>query len=168
MKVDASMIAVRRMTAHDPAALARAFAHVGKTLAQFEAYWRENVGGLRATLVAERGNDIVGYTNVIWRSKYAPFREARIPEISDMNVIVSLRRRGIGTRMITAAENLAHQRGSRVIGIGVGVTPDYAIAQRLYPRLGYVPDGTGIHRDEWGGCIYLTKRLDVQAGEENE
>ena len=36
----------------------------------------------------------------------------------------------------------------RVIGIGVGLTPDYAAAQHLYPKLGYVPDGLGTHQTQ--------------------
>ena len=43
--------------------------------------------------------------------------------------------------------------------VGVGVTPDYAIAQRLYPKLGCVHDDTGINTDECGGCVYSTKQL---------
>ncbi len=30
-------------------------------------------------------------------------------------------------------------------GIGVGMTPDYGAAQRLYVLRGYVPDGRGLH-----------------------
>jgi hypothetical protein len=61
--------------------------------------------------------------------------------------------------MILAAEELVRKAGRSAIGIGVGVTPDYAIAQNLYPKLGYASDGTGIHLDEWGGCMYSTKTL---------
>ena len=82
-----------------------------------------------------------------------------------MNTVTALRRHGIGTKMIAAAEDLVRQRGMRTIGIGMGVTPDYVIAQGLYPKLGYVPDGTGVHEDQWGGCIYLTKALDCTATE---
>lgn len=31
-----------------------------------------------------------------------------------------------------------------MIGIGVGLYADYGAAQRLYPKLGYRPDGRGI------------------------
>jgi hypothetical protein len=61
--------------------------------------------------------------------------------------------------MVEAAEQIVQQHGKTIIGIGVGGTPDYEIAQRLYPKLGYVYDGTGIHQDEWGGAMYLTKKL---------
>ena len=74
-----------------------------------------------------------------------------------MNTVAPLRKHGIGTRMVKVAEELVRHAGKRVIAIGVGVTPDYAIAQKLYPKLGYVSDGTGVHPDEWGGCMYFTK-----------
>lgn len=96
---------------------------------------------------------------MIWESDYESFRQQGIPEVNDMNTVTSLRRNGIGTRMLEAAEELVQQTGRRVIGIGVGVTPDYAIAQKLYPKLGYVSDGTGVHPDKWGGCMYSIKGL---------
>jgi len=82
-----------------------------------------------------------------------------------MNTVTSLRKNGIGTRMIAAAEDIVRRSGRRAIGIGVGITPDYAIAQRLYPKLGYVPDGTGVHEDAWGGCSYSTKTLTEEDAE---
>jgi GNAT superfamily N-acetyltransferase len=158
--IDLGALDIRRMREEDPLAIAEAFAHMNKTLEQFERYWRENVEGGRVTLVALLHGLVVSYANVIWETDYAPFREQGIPEIQDMNTVSGLRRNGIGTRMIGEAEEIVRKAGRRVVGIGVGVTPDYAIAQRLYPRLGYVPDGTGVHPDEWGGCMYSTKELD--------
>lgn len=155
-----SNIHIRKMTADDPAGLAVAFADMNKSQKQFERYWRENTARKRLTFVAEHDGCIVGYANVIWEPEYEPFRSNGIPEINDMNTATPLRRHGIGSKMIAAAEELVRSRGKTTIGIGVGVTPDYAIAQSLYPHLGYVSDGTGVHPDEWGGCIYSTKKLD--------
>jgi GNAT superfamily N-acetyltransferase len=139
--------------------MADAFAHMNKTRAQYERYFKENLKGARVTLVALLDEQIVGYTNVVWRPQYAPFRRQDIPEINDMNVVAGMRQRGIGAAMIEAAEAIARQQGKSVMGIGVGVTPDYAIAQRLYPKLGYVHDGRRVRDDEWGGTIFLTKQL---------
>lgn len=56
-------------------------------------------------------------------------------------------------------------------GIGVGMSPDYGAAQRLYVRRGYIPDGRGlVSRGRpvvWGAAVvvdddlalYFTKRL---------
>jgi len=157
--IDLQSLQIRRMQADDPSALASVFAEMNKSRAQFERYWQENIEGKRVTLVALLDRRVVGYTNVIWESDYQPFRQQGIPEVNDMNTVTSLRRNGIGTCMLKAAEELVQQTSVRFIGIGVGVTPDYAIAQKLYPKLGYVSDGTGVHPDKWGGCMYSIKLL---------
>jgi GNAT superfamily N-acetyltransferase len=157
--IDISTIRIRDMSADDPVSLAVAFADMNKMQEQFERYWQENLDEKRLTLIAEHEDRIVGYANLIWEPEYEPFRTQGIPEINDMNTVTMLRRNGIGSRMIASAEEIVRSRGKRIIGIGVGVTPDYAIAQSLYPNLGYIPDGTGVHPDKWGGCIYSTKKL---------
>jgi len=161
--IDLRSLQIRRMQADDPSALASVFADMNKSRAQFERYWQENVDGQRVTLVALLDGRVVGYTNVIWESDYESFRRQGIPEVNDMNTVTSLRRNGIGTRMLQAAEELVRQKGMRFTGIGVGVTPDYAIARKLYPKLGYVSDGTGVHPDQWGGCTYSVKELRQEA-----
>jgi len=157
--IDIQTLQIRRMQADDPCGIAKAFVDMNKTRAQYERYWQENVKGKRVTLVALLHGSVVGYANVIWEPDYESFRQNDIPEINDMNTVTRLRKNGIGTQMILAAEELVRKAGKRTIGIGVGVTTDYAIAQSLYPKLGYVSDGTGMHPDEWGGCMYSTKTL---------
>ena len=129
--INLQSLQIRRMQASDSNALASAFADMSKSRAQFEHYWQENIDGRRVTLVALLDGRVVGYTNVIWESDYESFRQQGIPEVNDMNTVTSLRRNGIGTRMLKAAEELVQQTGMRFIGIGVGVTTDYAIAQKL-------------------------------------
>jgi GNAT superfamily N-acetyltransferase len=87
---------------------------------------------------------VVGYTTLLISSGYLPFREQRIPEIADLNVIGEYQRRGIGSALIYAAERLARQRGCAAVGIAVEQSPAYDAASRLYPRLGFEPDGRGI------------------------
>jgi len=94
-------------------------------------------------LVARSGGTFAGYLTVAWTSGYLPFREANIPEISDFSVLPPFRRRGIGGRLMEAAEATIAER-SPVAGIGVGLFFDYGAAQRLYIKRGYIPDGRGI------------------------
>ena len=156
---------IRQMVASDAPLIAAAFADMNKTVQQYEVYWQENLAGQRVTLVALLDSAVAGYTpvagntNVLWASAYEPFRRWGIPEINDLNTATHLRRQGIGSRLIAVAEDLVRRSGHQTIGIGVGVTPDYAMAQRLYPRLGYVADGLGVHPDPWGGAVYSTKVL---------
>ena len=81
-----------------------------------------------------------------------------------------VRGRGLGSLMMKEAEKIASQR-SPVVGIGFGLHRGYGVAQQLYVRRGYVPDGRGVY---WSGrfpaemegivldndlVLYLTKRL---------
>jgi ribosomal protein S18 acetylase RimI-like enzyme len=88
----------------------------------------------------------------------------------DFNVLPKFRRMGIGTHLIDTVEAEIAKTGP-VAGIGVGLTPDYGAAQRLYVLRGYVPDGNGLtyqsHPVRHGQAIkaddnlvlYLTKEL---------
>jgi GNAT superfamily N-acetyltransferase len=147
------------MIEDDVDTIAQTFAHWNKRREQYERYWKENQEGKRITLVAVSGKQVLGYTNVIWQPDYEPFREVAIPEINDMNVITEFQKQGIGTALIQEAERIALQYGKEIMGIGFGLTADYDAAQRLYPKLGYIPDGRGAHPTPWGDVLYLTKRL---------
>ncbi|HET7036937.1 MAG TPA: GNAT family N-acetyltransferase [Thermomicrobiaceae bacterium] len=136
---------IELLGADDIPEIAAAFAALGwpKPAAQYRRYLREQQRGERAVLVARLDGRFAGYLTVVWRSGYPPFRAAGIPEIVDFNVLPHLRRRGIGSRLLAAAEELIAAR-SPLAGIGVGMDPDYGAAQRLYVTRGYVPDGRGL------------------------
>lgn len=136
---------IRRLAASDPTLISAAFAEVGwaKPVEQYERYLAEQGAGRRLTLVAEVGGAIAGYVTLNWDPAYPPFREAGLPEVQDLNVLPPFQRRGLGAALVRAAEGAARGR-SEAVGIGVGLGPDYGAAQRLYVRLGYVPDGRGV------------------------
>jgi GNAT superfamily N-acetyltransferase len=137
--------AIRDMLESDSPIIAEAFAAQGwdKPVSLYVGYWQAHVAGRRDVLVAERGGEFAGYITVVWESDYPPFREKRIPEIADFNVLIRHRRMGVGTALMDAAEQRIALR-SPVIGLGVGLYPDYGAAQVLYVRRGYVPDGRGL------------------------
>lgn len=141
------MFRVAPLAEADPPRLAAAFAAIGwaahKPLAKFARYLDEQRDGVRTVLVAWARAEIAGYVTVLWASAYEGFRTAGIPEIADFNVLPHLRRRGIGTALMDAAEALVGDR-TDTVGIGVGLYPDYGPAQRLYVLRGYVPDGRGV------------------------
>ena len=129
---------------------------------QWKRYYEENLRGERVTLLAIHADQVVGYTNLVWRSDYEPFQAEGIPEINNMHVLDPFTRQGIGTALVHSAEHIAARNGKTSIGIGVVISEQYADAQRLYPKLGYVPDGRGLHPTRWGDVLYLTK--DISAG----
>lgn len=144
-------LSIRGLKLADAPIMAAGFASQGwhKPAAQFESYFQESVEQKRAVLVAELDGDIAGYVTVVWESDYPPFWAAGIPEIVDLNVLERYQHRGIGTALIRAAEERIAIR-SPTAGIGVGLMHDYGQAQRLYVKLGYVPDGRGIFaRGRW-------------------
>ena len=129
--------------------ISKAFAELGwnKPVAQHKKYFHEHESGDRVALVAEIDSEFAGYVTVVWDSGYESFVEKGIPEISDLNVLPSFRRRGIGSALLDEAEAKIAGR-SDVAGIGVGMTPDYGAAQRLYALRGYVPDGRGLTQNK--------------------
>jgi ribosomal protein S18 acetylase RimI-like enzyme len=139
---------IRSLSKEDPNQISAAFDEIGwnKPTAQYEAYLQEQETGDLHALVATVGGLFAGYLTVKWRTNYAPFADAGIPEIQDLNVLPRYRRRGIGTALMDRAEALIKKR-SATAGIGVGMYPDYGNAQKLYVLRGYVPDGRGLTYD---------------------
>ncbi len=138
-------LSIRLLEACDIQLIAAAFSAIGwdKPAAQYERYLSEQNEGRRTVLVANVGDEFAGYLTIRWQSDYLPFRQERIPEIVDLNVLPRFRRRGIGTALMDEAERRIAER-SPVAGIGVGMDADYGPAQRMYVLRGYVPDGRGL------------------------
>ncbi len=153
------MISIKKMTTQDPSALRDAFVLWNKPLEQYQTYLTENQAGWRVTLIAWQGTELLGYGNLLWRSYYEPFVAEGIPEINDLNVVPARQAQGIGRQLITELEALAKNGRHARIGIGVGLGSGYERARALYPRLGYVADGRGIHKSIWGDEIYMVKPL---------
>ncbi len=127
-------------------AIPRAFAASGwpgKDADLYRRYLAEQNAGMRTGLLAVEGTAVLGYVTVLWRSAYLPFREAGIPEISDLNVLPQFRRQHVGTALMDAAESVAAAR-SATVGLGVGLYADYWTAHLMYLKRGYLPDGRGI------------------------
>lgn len=101
---------------------------------------------LDITIAAAEGL-VVGYALLNWQPKYAYFKKCDIPEIQDLKVISAHRRQGIGKAMIEFCEVRASKKGYLEMGIGVGLDSSFGAAQRLYARLGYIPDGSGVSYD---------------------
>lgn len=163
---------IRPLIATDAGRIAAAFDAVGgnKPVEKYDGYLAEQQRGERAILVAETEGQFAGYVTVKWVSDYPSFRDDDVPEIQDLNVLPSTRRQGVGSALMDAAEALVSERGD-VVGIGVGMDPDYGPAQAMYVRRGYVPDACGLTSQtrhvQWGDTVtvndhlvlYFTKRL---------
>ena len=63
--------------------------------------------------------------------------------IQDILVLPEYQRKGIGNRLMDAAEQIAAQHADTVC-LGVGLCGEYGTAQRMYVKRGYIPDGSGV------------------------
>ena len=138
-----------RLMQGDGQLISQAFHQSGwsKPEALFEGYYQDQLNDQRVCWVARCDDQIAGYVTLKWQSFYEPFAAQGIPEIMDLNVLPSFRHRGIGSSLIRVAETEASKKADHV-GLGVGLYAGqdggYGSAQKLYVKLGYVPDGRGV------------------------
>lgn len=115
-----------------------------KPLSLFQTYLEEQKNNKRKVWVAIQDGNIAGYVTLKWESQYPLFKQKKIPEIMDLNVLPQYRNQGIGTALLTIAENTVKEKGYTHVGLGFGLYADYGVAQMLYVKRGYIPDGLGI------------------------
>ncbi|MGH1403075.1 MAG: GNAT family N-acetyltransferase [Alphaproteobacteria bacterium] len=126
-------------------------------------------------LMAEQAGIGIGYALFNRQPKYALFKKLELPEVQDLNVHTRYRRLGVGQKLVEACEDCARKEGYNDIGIGVGLDQSFGAAQRLYIRLGYIPDGAGVSYDrkqvaagefrpiDDNLCLMMTKKLNESA-----
>ena len=130
---------------------------------------KDREAGRAVALAAEWRGDVAGYVNVYFNSN-GPFAETGWPMIVDFGVLEKYQRRGVGSKLMDVAEQIAAERADTVC-LGVGLHSGYGSAQRMYVKRGYVPDGSGVwYRGavcfQYAPCandddlvLYLSKRL---------
>jgi len=140
-------ITIQPLQESDIDQIVSAFKNIGwhKPRSIYDDYLKEQSEGLRTIIIASENGQFCGYVTIKYMSRYSFFSENNIPEISDLNVLPCYQNKGIGTDLLDACEAIIKERGYTQVGLGVGMTADYGSAQRLYVRLGYVPDGNGLH-----------------------
>lgn len=111
-------------------------------------------------VIASSKDEIIGFALLNRQPKYGLYKKLAIPEIQDLNVVPQYRRRGIGEGIIAFCEALAVKEGNDTMGIGVGLDSTFGSAQRLYVRLGYIPDGQGVTYDRQPVAIGDFKPID--------
>ncbi len=110
---------------------------------KYEMRLRDQAAGRCVALAAEYLGHVAGYINVYRSARSGPFAGKGYPVIVDFGVLEKYRRRGVGTRLMDVAEEIA-ARYADTVCIGVGLHSGYGSAQRMYVKRGYVPDGSGV------------------------
>ncbi|MBS6196250.1 MAG: GNAT family N-acetyltransferase [Clostridiales bacterium] len=110
---------------------------------------RDFNSGKCISLVAEYQESVAGYINVYPNASEGPFAHQGYSEIVDFGVLEKFRRKGIGTKLMDVAEEIAAQYSDTVY-LGVGLHSGYGSAQRMYVKRGYIPDGSGVW---YGGTL---------------
>lgn len=109
----------------------------------YKNYYNEQESNQRYVFVAEFEGDIAGYTTLIKNALSGPFADKGIPEIVDFNVFQKYQKKGIGNKILDAAEKVASELGN-IVSLGVGLHYGYGAAQSIYVKRGYIPDGSGV------------------------
>ena len=112
-------------------------------ISKYRTRLRDQAEGKCVSLTAEYEGRPAGYINVYIKGLGGAFRGKGLPEIVDFGVLEKYRRRGIGSRLMDAAEQIAGQYADTV-WLGVGLHNGYGSAQRMYIKRGFIPDGSGV------------------------
>jgi len=138
------MIDIRIATSEDLRALYAIYNAMGKS---DDGYFEDCLEKDFTLLIASQERKDVGFVMLNPAPKYTLYKKLGVPEIQDLNVIPDARQKGIATVLVNKCEELAEEKGHTQIGISVPLNASYGPAQRLYIKLGYMPDGNGITYD---------------------
>ena len=104
---------------------------------------RDQAEGKCVSLTAVYKGQPAGYVNVYLTGLGGAFSGKGWPEIVDFGVLEKHRRKGIGSKLMDIAEQIAGQYAD-MVWLCVGLHSGYGSAQRMYIKRGYIPDGTGV------------------------
>ena len=114
------------------------------TQEKWERYYTEQQTNIRTICIAKIGDEFIGYGSLLNNTEYPEFKNLGIPEINDVWISAEYRGNGFGKRLVQRLEAIALEENHKQVGIGVGLYKDYGFAQKLYVRMGYIPDGNGV------------------------
>ena len=113
------------------------------TVEKYLTRLKDQAAGKCVSLAAEYRGQVAGYVNVYPNALAGAFGGRGLPEIVDFGVLEKYRRRGVGTKLMDVAEEIA-ARYAPAVYLGVGLHSGYGSAQRMYVKRGYIPDGSGV------------------------
>ena len=156
-----ALVTIRTITESDPEIITREEIAQGwnATVEKYLTRLRDHSSGKAISLIAEYQGQVAGYINVYFQTDEGPFADQGLCGIMDFGVLEKYRRRGIGTKLMDIAEQIAGQYGDTVY-LAVGLHSGYGSAQRMYVKRGYLPDGSGAWYGKQPATAYQTYPLD--------
>ena len=109
----------------------------------YENYYKEQEAGDRVVFIAEYENEVCGLCTLVLKPSEGPWANNGWPEIIDLCVFFHIHNKGIGSKLLDAAEKEASKYADHVF-LAVGVHSGYGPAQRMYVNRGYNFDGSGV------------------------
>ena len=103
----------------------------GADITKYLTRLRDQSAGKCVSLTAVYKGLPAGYVNVYLTGLGGAFSGKGLPEIVDFGVLEKYRRKGIGSKLMDAAEKIAGQYADTV-WLGVGLHSGYGSAQRMY------------------------------------
>ncbi len=169
---DDGSIRIRSMVQEDARILYDTYLSYGwhPEIETYENYYREQQEGTRFVFIAEFDGEVKGQCTLLMHPTEGPWGGKGIPEIVDLTVFFDVHGKGIGSRLLDAAETKASEVSDNVY-LAVGVHSGYGPAQRIYVKRGYIPDGSGVWYqgkvlEQYAPCVndddlllYLSKKL---------
>ena len=145
MYYKAENLIIRNMENADARVFTEEFTAQGwhPSMAEYRSRLNDQSDGKCIALTAVYAGCPAGYVYVYLHANEGPFKEKGWPIIVDFNVLEKYQRKGIGNRLMDAAEQIASQYADTVC-LGVGLCGSYGAAQRMYVKRGYIPDGSGV------------------------
>ena len=117
-------------------------------MAVYRKRLKDQEAGKCAALTAVYRGQPAGSVYLYLTAEEGPFKGKGWPVIVDFSVLKKYQRKGIGSRLMDAAEETAGRHADTVC-LGVGLHSGYGSAQRMYAQRGYIPDGSGVwYRDK--------------------
>lgn len=112
-----------------------------------DSYFEQCLAHDKTIYIVKKGDDIAGYTLISWSPRYSLYKKLGIPEIQDIFIFPKFRRQGLATALIGQCERIINNKNCEYVGISVALHKGVGPAQRLYVKLGYMPDGYGVTYD---------------------